>query len=60
MRKIVLLLTLSASLFASLEEAAEEIIHTGIVLNQARLCPATAGNFSRKFECELKLRIVRG
>ncbi len=65
MQKIGLLLFASASLFASLPEAAEDVIHAGVVLTEARLSPATAGNFSRRVtenfcKCELKFRMIKG
>lgn len=50
----------STSLFASFDEAVEEIVNVGIALNQMRLCPATAGNFSRKIDEHLIAITVSG
>lgn len=50
----------TASLFASFDEAVQEIINAGIALNQMRLCPATAGNFSCKIDERLIAITVSG
>src|SRR5579872_2616037 len=35
------------------DQAAEEIVQAGVFLNQWKLCPATAGNFSRRIDGDL-------
>jgi methylthioribulose-1-phosphate dehydratase len=60
MRMIFLLLLSTSTLLASFDEATQEIISAGMVLNQMRLCPATAGNFSRKIDEHLIAITVSG
>jgi len=50
----------TTALFASFDEAVQEIIHAGVALHQMRLCPATAGNFSRKIDERLIAITVSG
>jgi methylthioribulose-1-phosphate dehydratase len=60
MQKLILSLIPAISLFATFEEAAEEIVQAGAILNQMRLCPATSGNFSCKVDENLIAVTVSG
>lgn len=44
----------------TLQEAAEEIVQAGIFLNRFGLCPATAGNFSRRLDENLIAVTISG
>ena len=60
MQKLFILLLPALSLFATLQDAAEEIVRAGVLLNEARLCPATSGNISRKVDENLIAVTVSG